>query len=129
MYEIRFTSLNNELAVDFPIYSTNPPVLVLRPYTTLPTRKVLANPIFLLLNLILQFENACSKKFIELCNPWPNTKQEWANWISASPNLRHLVELRDLDPLSNENHPSVDQLATALVVAGHLRRRLPEEFR
>jgi len=54
--------------------------------------------------------------------------EEWKNWIEDSTNLKHLVGQEDLDPLTNRTRPSVDGLACALVVAGHLRRRLPQEF-
>ena len=38
--------------------------MVRRPYTQLPTRKVIANPILLLLNLIHQFEKTFTQKYI-----------------------------------------------------------------
>ena len=99
-----------------------------RPFTGLTTRKVLANPILLLLNLSHQFEKTFTQKSIQVGQIWSRRTEEWKNWIENSTNLKHLVGQEDLDPLTNRTWPSVDGLARALVVAGHLRRRLPQEF-
>ena len=103
--------------------------MVRRPYTELPTRKVFANPILLLLNLIHQFEKTFTQESIQEQEVWSSrTMEEWKDWIMRSSKLKHLVGQRDLDPLTNEAYCSVDGLAHALVVASHLRRRLPQEF-
>lgn len=102
--------------------------MIVRPFTGLATRKVLANPILLLLNLIHQFEKTFTQKSIQVRQIWSRRTEEWKNWIENSTNLKHLVGQEDLDPLTNRTRPSVDGLACALVVAGHLRRRLPQEF-
>ena len=99
------------------------------PFTRLATRKVLANPIFVLLNLIHQFEKTFSQKSIQVRQVWSRQTEEWNNWIENSTNLKHLVGQEDFDSLTNTTRSSVDGLAHALVVAGHLRRRLPQEFR
>ena len=99
-----------------------------RPFAGLATRKVLANPIFLLLNLSHQFEKTFTQKSIQVQQIWSRRTEEWKNWIENSKNLKHLVGQEDLDPLTNRTQPSVEGLARALVVAGHLRRRLPQEF-
>ncbi len=83
-----------------------------------------ANPILLLLNLIHQLDKTFSKE--SMIRSWRWTKEEWKDWIKRY--LTHLVELKDVDPLTNESYSSVDVLAYALVVAGHLRRRLPPQF-
>jgi hypothetical protein len=90
-----------------------------RPYTKVPTRKVISNPILLLLNLVHQFDKVNKGK-------WDWTKDEWKFWIQKD--LGHLVELQDEDPVTKQCQLSMDVLAHALVVGGHLRRRLPPEF-
>lgn len=102
--------------------------VVMEPYTELSTRKVFSNPIFLLLNLIHQFEKTFTLESMRYRKAWNQTKEEWKDWIKLAPKLKHLVGQQDLDTLTNESHSSVDGLAHALVVAGHLRRRLPLEF-
>jgi hypothetical protein len=95
-----------------------------RPYTKLPTRKVFSNPILLLLNLVHQFDKAFDKEWV--MQSWDWTKEEWKDWIEE--HLEHLVEVKDEDLVMKECQSSVDVLAHALFVGGHLRRRLPPTF-
>jgi len=128
--------LKTDQAVDMILYNEytefgQPPrmdTVIERPFTGLATRKVLANPILLLLNLSHQFEKTFTQKSIQVGQIWSRRVEEWKNWIENSTNLKHLVRQEDLDPLTNRTQPSVDGLAHALVVAGHLCRRLPQEF-
>lgn len=136
MYAIRFTSLKAEKAVDILVYrrytqlgqKAELDTVATEPYAELPTRKVFTNPILLLLNLIHQFEKTFTSESMRDRNAWSRTREEWKNWIELSPKLKHLVGQDDLDTLTNKSHPSVEGLAHALAVAGHLRRRLPLEF-
>lgn len=97
-------------------------------YAELSTRTVFTNPILLLLNLVHQFEKTFTLESMRDRKAWSRTQEEWKDWIELSPKLKHLVGQHDLDTVTNESHSSVNGLACALAVAGHLRRRLPPEF-
>ena len=78
---------------------------------------MLANPILLLLSLIHQLDETNAG-----CGVAIGRRKSGRTGSNATRSI-----LQAVDPLTDESHSSMDVLA-ALVIAGHLRHRLPRKF-